>query len=88
MDSNLPFIADIAKAGILGPVLALSLIANYFLFRIIQNLYEKLLKTTQDIANTTIGPLKEIQENIKAMNETTSLQNTLLRQIAKKQEES
>ncbi len=60
-------IGKLAENSILGVLLAISLIAIYFLFKIIQELQEKRIKDAQEVSESIIKPINQIDQNSRLL---------------------
>lgn len=62
MDS---LINKLAETSVLGLVLAISIVANYLLFRVIQDLSEKRLKDAKEVVENIMEPIKQLDQNAR-----------------------
>jgi len=54
----------LAESAVLGPVLVISIVANFFLYREIQRLQEKRITETKEVRDTMLEPIKAIQKTV------------------------
>lgn len=60
---ELPFLGQLATQGLLGLLLALSLFANWYFIRTIQNLNDKRVEDAKELTAKVLDPLNTIKTN-------------------------
>lgn len=63
MDVNIPFLGELAKLGVLGVLLAISIAANIYFVRIILSQVEKRVEDAKEITTKIANPLETIKNN-------------------------
>jgi hypothetical protein len=58
-------LSKLAEQGVVAIVLALSLVANFFLFKEIKDVQEKRIKEAIETRNSMLEPLKAIQNTVQ-----------------------
>ena len=58
------YLGKLAESGVLGLLLALSLGANYFLYKEIKDINEKRIREALEARNILVEPLKAIQSTV------------------------
>lgn len=61
--SQVPFISQIANNGVLGTILALSLLLNWYFIKAIQRLNDKRVQEMQEAASKSLEPINAIKQN-------------------------
>lgn len=57
-------ITDLAQMGVLGLLLAISLVANVWLYKEIRGIQEKRIQDIKDLQATYMEPIKAIQQTV------------------------
>ena len=60
---ELPFLGQLATQGLLGLLLALSLFANWYFIKTIQNLNDKRVEDAKELSSKILDPLNTIKSN-------------------------
>ena len=60
---ELPFLGQLATQGLLGLLLALSLFANWYFIKTIQNLNDKRVEDAKELSSKIMDPLNTIKSN-------------------------
>lgn len=63
MNTDLPFLGQLASQGLLGVLLALSLFANWYFIRSIQSLNDKRVEDAKEMTSKILEPISTIQRN-------------------------
>jgi hypothetical protein len=61
--SNLPFLGQLATQGILGILLVISIVLNWYFIRKIQQVNDLRVQDAQDITNKLLDPIGAIRVN-------------------------
>ena len=64
---ELPFLGQLATQGLLGLLLALSLFANWYFIKTIQNLNDKRVEDAKELTTKILDPLSTIKTNGELM---------------------
>jgi dihydrodipicolinate synthase/N-acetylneuraminate lyase len=60
---DLPFLGELAKYGILGIILGLSIYANWYFIQAIQKLNDKRVEDAKQITTKILEPLDTVKKN-------------------------
>lgn len=63
MDTNIPYLKNIAEYGLLGILLVLSLLGNWYFIKIIQHLNDQRVQDAKEISAKILEPLNIIKSN-------------------------
>lgn len=61
--NSLPFIGQVATQGVLGLMLAVSMFANWYFVKKIQDVNDKRVSDAQDFTNKLLEPINAIKNN-------------------------
>jgi hypothetical protein len=60
---ELPFLGELAKYGLLGILLAVSIFANWYFIQAIQKLNDKRVEDAKEITTKILEPLETVKKN-------------------------
>lgn len=60
---DLPFLSELARVGLLGLLLALSIYANWYFIQTIQKLNDKRVEDAKEITTKILEPLDDVKKN-------------------------
>ena len=63
LTNTTPLIGQIATQGVLGLLLAISLLANWYFIKTVQSVNEKRVQDAQDITDKLLEPINIIRSN-------------------------
>lgn len=60
---DLPFLSQLATQGVLGIILAISLFANWYFIKSIQQINDKRVQDAQEFSNKLLEPINAVKIN-------------------------